>query len=109
MFAMQHKTILDNIGVQLQIQPESLELLIKSIPSLLAQTDLKVLVKSLLTALSNHQIDKKSLTITLLQHLPVIAINHLEQATQLLMQLNEFSIEAPWCRRLDQQTLNSLF
>jgi DNA mismatch repair protein MutL len=107
LLASQYETLLASVGVHLQ--PQSSALLIRSIPSLLAQTDLKVLVKSLLTALSNNHTDKDSLVIILQQHLPLIAINQLEQATQLLLQLNEFSIEAPWCRRLDQQTLNSLF
>jgi DNA mismatch repair protein MutL len=105
--ASQYETLLESVGIRLQPQPSAL--LIRSIPSLLAQTDLKVLVQSLLTALNNDQTDKESLSNILQQHLPVIAISQLEQATQLLLQLNEFSIEAPWCRRLDQQTLNSLF
>jgi DNA mismatch repair protein MutL len=105
--ASQYKALLESVGIRLQPQPSAL--LIRSIPSLLAQTDLKVLVQSLLTALNNDQTDKESLSNILQQHLPVIAISQLEQATQLLLQLNEFSIEAPWCRRLDQQTLNSLF
>lgn len=109
LLATQHQTLLESLGFQLQFQPQLSALLIRSIPSLLAQTDLKVLVSSLLNALSDRQIGKVSLTLILHQHLPVIAINQLEQATQLLIQLNEFSIDAPWCRRLDQQTLNSLF
>lgn len=107
LLAAQYETLLTSVGVQLQPQPSAL--LIRSIPSLLAQTDLKLLVQSLLTALSGQQTDKYSLAIILQQHLPLIAINQLEQASQLLLQLNEFSTEAPWCRRLDQQTLNSLF
>ncbi|MDO7597352.1 MAG: DNA mismatch repair endonuclease MutL [Pseudomonadota bacterium] len=105
--ASQYERLLESVGVRLQPQPSAL--LIRSIPSLLAQTDLKVLVLSLLTALSNNQTDKASLAIILQQHLPLITISQLEQATQLLLQLNECSLEAPWCRRLDQQTLNSLF
>lgn len=105
--ASQYKTLLESVGVQLQPQPSAL--LIRSIPSLLAQADLKALVQSLLTALNNAQTDRASLAIILQQQLPLIAISQLEQATQLLLQLNEFSIESPWCRRLDQQTLNSLF
>jgi DNA mismatch repair protein MutL len=109
LLAAQHQTLLESLGFQLQLQHESSALLIRSIPSLLAQTDLKVLVNSLLNALNDHQIDKASLALVLHQHLPRIAISQLEQATQLLMQLNEFSIDAPWCRRLDQQTLDGLF
>lgn len=109
LLAMQHRALLESLGIQLQLQPQSSTLLIRGIPSLLAQTDLKILVQSLLTALSNNQTDKDSLVIILQQQLPLIAISQLEQATQLLLQLNEFSLEAPWCRRLDQQTLNSLF
>ncbi len=105
--ASQYETLLESVGVKLQPQPSALS--IRSIPSLLAQTDLKALVQSLLTALNNAQTDKASLANILQQQLPLIAISQLEQATQLLLQLNEFSIEAPWCRRLDQQTLNSLF
>lgn len=105
--ASQYEILLESVGVRLQ--PQSSALLIRSIPSLLAQTDLKILVLSLLTALSNNQTDKASLAIILQQHLPLITISQLEQATQLLLQLNECSLEAPWCRRLDQQTLNSLF
>ena len=107
LLATQYQTLLEKIGVQLQPQPSAL--LIKSIPSLLAQTDLKILVRSLLNALSNNQTNKASLVMVLQQQLPIIAISQLEQATQLLMQLNEFSLEAPWCRQLDHQTLNSLF
>jgi DNA mismatch repair protein MutL len=107
LLASQYKTLLESVGVRLQPQPTAL--LIRSIPSLLAQTDLKILVLSLLNALSNNQTDKASLAFILQQHLPLISISQLEQASQLLLQLNEFSLEAPWCRRLDQQTLNSLF
>lgn len=109
LLATQHQSLLESIGIQLQSQPQTSALVIRSIPSLLAQTDLKILVQSLLTALNNNQTDKDSLLIVLQQHLPVLAVNQLDQATQLLTQLNEFSVEAPWCRRLDKQTLNSLF
>jgi len=107
LLATQHQPLLDSIGVQLQTQPTGL--IIRSIPSLLAQTDLKQLVSSLLNALSNNQTDKNSLLSVLQQHLPLIVISQLEQATQLLLQLNEFSADTTWCRRLDKQTLNSLF
>jgi len=105
--ASQYEALLESVGVRLQAQSSTL--LIRNIPSLLAQTDLKILMQSLLNALNNNKTDKASLAIILQQHLPLIAISQLEQATQLLLQLNEFSIDAPWCRRLDQQTLNSLF
>jgi DNA mismatch repair protein MutL len=107
LLAIKHHALLESVGVQLQ--PQSSTLLIRSIPSLLAQTDIKILVQSLLIALSNHQTDQHSLAVILQQQLPLIAISQLQQATQLLLQLNEFSIKAPWCRQLDQQTLNSLF
>jgi len=105
--ATQHKALLADIGLQLDPQPKAL--LIKSIPSLLAQTDLKVLVKSLLTSLKNNQTDKNLLVVILQQQLPIIAISQLEQASQLLRQLNHFADDVPWCRRLDHQTLNGLF
>jgi len=107
--AIQYQVLLESVGIQLQLQPQSSALLIRSIPSLLAQTDIKILVQSLLNALNNNKTDKDSLAIVLQKHLPLIAINQLQQATQLLIQLNQFSVEAPWCRQLDQQTLNSLF
>tara|TARA_R110001606_G_scaffold395213_1_gene567067 strand:+ start:57084 stop:58769 length:1686 start_codon:yes stop_codon:yes gene_type:complete len=109
LLAIQYQALLESIGIQLQLQPQSSALLIRTIPSLLAQTDLKILVQSLLTALNNNQTDQDSLVIILQQQLPLITINQLEQASQLLLQLNEFSLDEPWCRRLDQQTLNSLF
>jgi DNA mismatch repair protein MutL len=105
--ATQHKALLADIGLQLDPQPKAL--LIKSIPSLLAQTDLKVLVKSLLTSLKNNQTDKNLLVVILQQQLPILAISQLEQASQLLRQLNHFADDVPWCRRLDHQTLNGLF
>lgn len=105
--ASDYTELLESVGVQLM--PHGNDLLIKSIPSLLAQTDLKQLITSLLIALSNNQTNKASLVSILQQQLPSITISHLAQATQLLHQLNDFSYDAAWCRRLDQQTLNSLF
>lgn len=107
LLATQYKLLLASVGVQLAPEPNAL--LIKSIPSLLAQTDLKILVTSLLTALANKQTDKASLVSILEHQLPRITIHQLEQASQLLLQLNAFSNEVTWCRRLDHQTLNSLF
>lgn len=107
LLASQYKRLLASVGVQLAPEPNAL--LIKSIPSLLAQTDLKILITSLLTALASKQPDQASLVRMLEHHLPRISINQLEQASQLLLELNTFSNEISWCRRLDQQTLNSLF
>jgi len=107
LLAVENQVLLESIGVQLQ--PQSTALLVRSIPSLLAQTDIKVLVQSLLKALNNNKADIDSLATVLQKHLPLVAISQLQQASELLIKLNEFSVEAAWCRRLDQQTLNSLF
>ena len=105
--AIEQTARLESVGVKLQALENGL--LIKSIPSLLAQTDIKLLIQALLTALTHHEIDKGSLSNILQQHLPLIAINQLEQATQIIRQLNDLTIDKSWCRQLDKQTLNSLF
>ena len=98
---------LDNLGVQLQQQNN--DLFIRSIPSLLAQTDIKILIEAILQVLAEGDSREEDIIRALLQQLPVITYTSLEQAKTLLQQLPADNDDTPWCRRLDQATISSLF
>jgi len=103
----QHATLLESLGINLALQADSL--MIKSIPSLLAQADIKPLIIDLIHTLAQDHPSIEELSTILQQHLPLITINHLEQAQQIIEQLYGLSTDEVWCKQLDQQTLVSLF
>lgn len=105
--AEQHSSTLETLGIQLLAQSDGL--MIKSIPSLLAQSDIKELITSTLNLIANGSTAIDQLSEVLQQHLPLLSIGNLEQAQQIINQLSEYSIDESWCTSLDQQTLNSLF
>jgi len=105
--AEKNSDILNSLGVQLAPQTDGL--MIKSIPSLLAQADIKHLIHALLDSLVQDNSNITQLNTLLQQHLPMTSIHHLEQAQQIIEQLNAFTINSSWCKQLDQQTLVSLF
>ena len=105
--AEQHPELLNTLGIQLSSQGSNL--LIKSIPSLLAQSDIKQLVLDIVMTISTKSSNEESLNLILKNHLPRIEINNLTQAQHIIEQLLNFSINASWCKPLDQQTLVSLF
>jgi len=105
--AKQHVDTLQSVGVQLASQANNL--MIKSIPSLLAQADIKQMIVDLLHSIGEDRSDIAQLSDILQQHLPLITINQLEQAQHIIEQLQNFPIDAKWCKPLDQQSLVSLF
>jgi len=103
----QHKSeLLESFGIELQTTPEYL--IIKRIPSLFAQVEIKQFISDILASLANNG-NKNQLEQFLLEYLPLISINNLEHAKQLVIQLNELPIQTDWCTPLDQQHLNRLF
>ena len=104
--AERHADTLQLLGVQLVSQGENL--IIKSIPSLLSQADIKQLIADLLHSITEDRSNIEQLSSILQQHLPLISINQLEQAQQIIEQLHHFPLDKNWCRTLDQQTLVSL-
>jgi len=105
--AEQHAATLQSLGVQLNSQADNL--MIKSIPSLLAQADIKQLIIDLLNSIAEDRLTIEQLSDVLQQHLPLITINQLEQAQHILDQLHDVPFDEKWCRPLDQQSLVSLF
>jgi len=105
--AEQNSDNLNALGIQLVSQLDSL--MIRSIPSLLAQADIKQLIHAILSSLAQDKRSIKQLKPILQQHLPLILISHQEQAQQIINQLNDLPANANWCKPLDQQTLVSLF
>ena len=103
----QFSDTLNKLGIHLENSNN--ELLIKTVPTLLAQADIKQLTMALLHALKNNKTDLAQLILVLNDHLPRIKITHIDQAKQLLEQLDDYSIAQSWCSALDQQTLTSLF
>jgi len=103
--AEQSTDTLNIYGIELQQQ--SNYVLIKRIPSLLAQSDLKQLITDVLQFL--HTAENTDLTDVLNRHINSSAALSIEQAKHLLLQLDEFNIDPKWCVKLDQQTLDGLF
>lgn len=109
----QHQAIINNqdvlllLGISFQNHDE--HLLIKSIPTLLAQVDIKQLIHSIATTLNNGQTNIKQITAILEQQLPLITIQNIQHAENILSQLSISINSTAWCRRLDQKTLSSLF
>ena len=104
--AKQHVALLDKFAIELQAKTD--HLIIKRIPSLFAQADIKQLIIKILTLLRDKG-NEQQLEQLLSQELPSVPIIQLDQAKQLLSELNSFSINANWCSQLDQQTLDRLF
>lgn len=102
----EHTAMLDKLGFELDTQDSGI--IIKRIPTLLAQADLKSLVLNVIEELTKAD-DEIELEHLLIQHLPHSLITSLDQAKCILQELNAFSLAAKWCKRLDQQTLDSLF
>lgn len=102
--AEKHTETLNKFSFELQSQ--NTHVLIKRIPSLLAQSNLNALIVKIVEQLSTGDANLEPL---LTQQLTQLSIDSLEQANQVLAQLNEFNIESKWCVKLDQRSLDSLF
>jgi len=83
-------------------------LIIKQIPALLSQVNVRDFITTILSALANKQTSIKQLGDILRQQIPYIPILNSVQANQILQQTSPH-IEADWCIQLDQKTLNGLF
>ena len=105
--AKQHIALLEQLAIALQERPNGL--FVTGIPSLLAHVDVNDFIVSILTSLLDEHADKNLLTEILLQSIPLIPIDNIDQAKQLLEQLSSVPITKKWCIPLDQQTLSSLF
>ncbi|OUR73437.1 DNA mismatch repair protein MutL [Methylophaga sp. 41_12_T18] len=103
----QHTTVLQNLGIELAFNNDSVQ--VKKIPSLLAQVNIQQLVHKISDALSAQQVGFDQLSLILLKLLPSSAISSIEQAKQVIQQLDEQLADPRWARPLDQQTLSSLF
>jgi len=105
--ANQFSDTLNKLGIQLENSHHAL--LIKTVPTLLAQADIKQLIIDLLHALKNNKTDITQLIIILNNHFPRIKITSIDHAKQLLTQFDNGEITPSCCLTLDQQTLTSLF
>lgn len=109
----QHQAVINNqdlllsLGISFQNHDEYL--LIKSIPSLLAQVDIKQLIHSIAITLSNGPTSIEQIMAVFEQQLPLIMIQSLQHAESIIKQLSLLDNSTAWCRRLDQKTLSSLF
>lgn len=97
---------LSELGLTYQLQDKVLTL--KSIPSLLAGSDLNQLIESLAVSIQ-ADMDTPVLGQLLQQHIPLTAITSLSQAEQLLKQLPPYTEQADWVCALDKTTLQNLF
>ncbi|MDQ7073410.1 MAG: DNA mismatch repair endonuclease MutL [Gammaproteobacteria bacterium] len=102
-----HTDLLAKIAIQCQQHKKGV--IVTAIPSLLAHCNIKEMFSAILTALVEEKTDLNYLTTLLQQHIPPIAINNTEQATQLIQQLNNSNSIKKYTITLDQQTLSSLF
>lgn len=103
----QYAVVLNDLGIELSPHPEGL--IVKQIPSLLAQVNIQHFVHTIISALSENKTSFDQLSQVLQQQLPMSAISSLEQANQVLQPLGEQLFDPRWCKQLDQQTLSSLF
>jgi len=103
----QFSDLLNTFGIQLVSNAD--KLLIKSIPSLLAQADIKQLIYAVLSSLATDGGNTESIQSILKQYLPLITITSPSHAQQVIDQLILFPIDETWCKPLDQQTLIGLF
>ncbi|NQZ53685.1 MAG: DNA mismatch repair endonuclease MutL [Piscirickettsiaceae bacterium] len=104
---IENQTELTALGITFQANDD--HLLIKSIPSLLAQVDIAPLISTIACYLSDKTISNHSLNLILEQQLPMLPILNLQQAETIVRQLSSINISDKWCRQLDHKTLSSLF
>ncbi len=102
-----HQTDLATLGITFTAHNE--QLVIQAIPSILTHVDVIELIRSIASHLAQQKTSLDQLVTLLEQQLPMIAVTSLQQADLILKQLPEPSKSSQWCRRLDQQTLSSLF
>lgn len=98
---------LNRLGIEFRIQGQGLE--VKQIPSLLAQINIQEFVTEIVNALSEGQTNFEQLSELLPRLVPFGLITSLEQAKQVITQLDDQLNDSRWCKQLDQQTLSSLF
>lgn len=99
--------LLNSLGIAFAVHADGIS--VNSIPSLLAQVNLQQFVKTIIEALSDQKSSFEQLSKVLQQLLPLSPITSLEQANQIIQQLDNRIFDSPWTRQLDQQTLSSLF
>lgn len=104
------------LGIELHFisTGQSNHIIIKSIPSLLAHVDVKLLLNALINSLVINSTKKNisvisDLKVILSQHLPSLPIEQLTHAQQIIEQCSSLTSRSVWCKQLDQKTLNSLF
>ncbi len=102
-----HAEELNRFGIAFKIQDQGLE--VKQIPSLLAQINIQEFATEILNALSEGQTSFEQLSELLPRLVPFGLITSLEQAKQVITQLDDQLNDHRWCKQLDQQTLSSLF
>lgn len=103
----ENQTELTALGITFQANDD--HLLIKSIPSLLAQVDIAQLISTIACYLTDKTSSNHSLNLILEQQLPMLPILNLQQAETIVQQLSSVNISDKWCRQLDHKTLSSLF
>ena len=104
---LQYKDTLSSLAITFKANDNYI--IVESIPSLLAQVDIKQLINSLLSAINDNQTTLEQLGELLQQQCPLIAVHNIQQAESILKQLPSPNKTTNWCQILDQQTLSSLF
>jgi DNA mismatch repair protein MutL len=102
-----HAEVLNRLGIGFTAQADGIA--VKYIPSLLSQVNLQQFVETILVALSAQKSSFEQLSEVLQQLLPLSPITSLEQANQIIQQLDNKVFDSRWTQQLDQQTLSSLF
>jgi len=109
--AQQYESSFEHIGITLHFMStgQANSIIIKSIPSLLAHTDIPQLLNALIDSLATNTPATSAFNTLLTQHIHTLPIEQLEQAQQVMEQCVTLPHNLDWCKQLDQLTLDSLF
>jgi hypothetical protein len=103
-----NQPLLNQFALDLVIRESAV--MVRRIPYLLSQVDIKALLSATIAALQDDTDPPRALADALKQLLPPQTIASQEQALQIWQQLSTDDLDAsPWCRKLDQSTLTGLF
>ncbi len=103
----QHIKLLDTLGITLQ-KDTSNNLILQSIPSLLQQADLAILMQDLFVALEQNRSQIEALHLVLRSHLTKRVFSQQAQAQQVLQQFETRPKAATWYRQLEPSQLDRL-
>jgi len=103
----QHQTALQQLGFTYTLAEQHLK--ITTIPSLFAQCHLPQLFKDISAAMQKKKNNNINFPNVLSQLLPRLPLQSIEQAQQILPQLNSLLPKASWLKKLSDESLQKLF